>query len=77
MGITNRERFVRVAEKRLNNTIKQLQLIGNLSEKSNYSYSDEEIEKMFEILQRHLNDAHARFKKNNLTNKDTSFLTGK
>lgn len=77
MTTTNRERFIRVAEKRLNNTIKQLQLIGNLSEKSNYTYTDEEIEKMFEILQRHLDDAHVRFRKNNLTHKDTSFLTGK
>ena len=46
----NRLKFIRLAEKRINKVAKQLQLIGNLSNKTNYAYSDEEVEKMFTLF---------------------------
>jgi len=38
--MSNKEKkFIELTEKRMNKTIKQLRLIGNLSNRSNYTYS--------------------------------------
>lgn len=58
----NRLKFIRLAEKRINKAAKQLQLIGNLSNKTNYAYSDEEVEKMFDYVDSCLQSARERFK---------------
>jgi hypothetical protein len=60
---TNREKFIRLAEKRVSTAIKTLRLIGNLSNKSNYSYSDSDIDKIFNTLQQELKDAKDQFRK--------------
>ncbi len=57
----NRERFVSLAEKRVSRTIKDLRLIGNLSNRSNYSYSERDIEAIIRTLQRELNRTKERF----------------
>ena len=61
MSESSRENFVRLAEKRVNNAIKTLRLIGNLSNRSNYSYSDADVEKIFRVLERELKNARSRF----------------
>jgi hypothetical protein len=61
MSESSREDFVRLAEKRVNNAIKTLRLIGNLSNKSNYSYTDEDVNKIFRSLERELKNARLRF----------------
>jgi len=61
MSESSRENFVRLAEKRVNNAIKTLRLIGNLSNRSNYSYSDADVEKIFRVLERELKNARGRF----------------
>ena len=58
----NRLKFIRLAEKRINKVAKQLQLIGNLSNKTNYAYSDEEVEKMFVYIDSCVQSARERFK---------------
>ena len=40
-----RENFVRLAEGRVNRALKDIRLIGNLSNRSAYSYSDEDVKK--------------------------------
>jgi len=62
MSESSRDNFVRLAEKRVNNTIKTLRLIGNLSNRSNYSYTDEDVSKIFRSLERELKNARVRFK---------------
>lgn len=57
----NRERFVILAEKRVSRTIKDLRLIGNLSNRSNYSYTERDIEAIIRTLQRELNRTKERF----------------
>ncbi len=57
----NREKFVRLANKRVNSAIKTIRLIGNLSNKSNYSYSTEDVEKIFRALQEELRSAKSKF----------------
>ena len=56
-----REKFVKLAESRVNKTLKDVQLIGNLSNRSAYEYSDEDIRKIFKALQESLDKAKQRF----------------
>lgn len=57
-----REKFVDLAEKRVNKTIKQIQLIGNLSNKSAYEYYHTDIEAIFLELEKEIEAARAKFK---------------
>lgn len=43
----NHERFRRLAENRMSRVVRDLRLLCNLSDKSNYSYSDDEINELF------------------------------
>lgn len=56
-----REKFVRLAEKRVNSVIKSIRLIGNLSNRSNYSYSDKDVEKIFNAISNEVKDCKNRF----------------
>ena len=56
-----RERFLRVAERRTQEILHKLRLLGNCSNKSAYSYTLEEIEHIFSTIQEQLDAARARF----------------
>jgi hypothetical protein len=56
-----REKFVSLATKRVNRTIKDLRLIGNLSNRSAYAYTDEDVKKILRALQREVDAVKARF----------------
>ncbi len=58
---SNRERFIRLAEARVNKVIKGIRLIGNLSNRNNYSYDQEDVEKIFKVLKSELDFARMRF----------------
>ena len=45
-----RERFLRVAERRTNNVLLNLRLLGNCSNRQNYEYSHEDIKRIFLAL---------------------------
>lgn len=57
----DREKFMRLAEKRVNNAIKNIRLIGNLSNRSNYSYTGQDVDKIFKALEKELKHARSRF----------------
>lgn len=57
----SRQKFRRLAEKRVVRTIKDIRLIGNLSNRSNYRYERSEVDKIFKTLERELKHARARF----------------
>lgn len=57
-----RERFVSLANSRVGAAIKQLRLVGNLSNKKNYQYTAEDATKIVKALQRELDDLKAKFK---------------
>ena len=59
---TKRVKFVALAEKRVNKTIKAIQLIGNLSNKNNYQYSDGDIEIIVKALEYEIKEMKSRFK---------------
>lgn len=58
---TRRERFKRIAEKRTNNAIKFIRLIGNLSEKTAYEYNKNDISKITQVITFELKKTEDRF----------------
>ena len=56
-----RERFEKVASKRVENIINFIDLLGNCSNKNNYDYSQDDVEKMFREIHRALKDASNSF----------------
>lgn len=56
-----KERFIRIAERRTNNILEQLRLLGNCSNKNNYSYSEEEVKKIFSVIEAELRVVKSRF----------------
>ena len=50
------ENFVRLAEARTNKIIDMVLLIGNLSNKTNYSYTDEQVKAIFDSIQQALDE---------------------
>ena len=72
IGESKADRFKRLAAKRVNAVIKQIDLIGNLSSGS-YEYTPEQVEKMFETMQDSLDDAKAKFSKSKQSKEAFSF----
>ena len=58
----DREKFVRLANRRVNAAIKAIHLVGNLSNRSNYDFEDEDVDKIFAAMSRELKDCRERFK---------------
>jgi len=61
MSAADREKFVKLATKRVSNALKALQLIGNLSNRSNYDYTEGDVHKIFKALQDELNASKKKF----------------
>ena len=69
----NREKkFIELAEKRITRLIKQIKLVGNLANKSNYSYTDKQANKIIKTLNEELNDLKHKFR-NGKNNKPSKF----
>lgn len=66
----SRLKFVELAEKRVTKALKDIRLIGNLSNKSNYSYSDHDAKKILKALRDEIELLKARF--DNSTNSSIS-----
>ena len=58
-----RQKFVQLAEARVNKALKDIQLIGNLSNRSAYDYAEADVRKIFGALQRGLDTAKGKFTK--------------
>lgn len=56
-----RAKFVELAESRVTRAIKDIRLIGNLSNRSAYAYGEDDVTKIFRALQRELDAAKGRF----------------
>lgn len=57
-----RERFVSLATNRVTAAIRQIRLVGNLSNKKNYEYGPDDAAKIIRALQRELDELKAKFK---------------
>jgi len=60
---TKEDKFNRLANTRVNSAIKQLDLIGNLSNPSSYSYTEEEVKKIINTLNKKIKEVSLRFTK--------------
>ena len=58
---TRSERFRRVATRRTNNILRQIHILGNCSNKSSYSYTEEDIKKIFSVIEGELRSTKAMF----------------
>jgi hypothetical protein len=56
-----RQKFEEIATRRVNRVIKEIRLIGNLSNRSAYEFTDDDIKKISRALQRELDAMKARF----------------
>jgi len=57
----DRKKFVELAEKRVNRALKDIKLIGNLSNRSNYSYEDKDAKAIIAALNKAVSEVKARF----------------
>lgn len=55
-------KFRELAEKRVSNALKQIQLIGNLANIRAYEYEEEEVKKIFKSLKEEISLAESKFK---------------
>ncbi len=61
MTETDREKFLRLANSRVTKAIQAIRIVGNLSNRSNYSYTEADVEKIFRALGTELKNCRARF----------------
>lgn len=69
MDETKRDKFIRLAESRMNNALKQIELLSNLSNTRAYEYTLEDIEKMVKTLKNAVNNLEYAFKIDKKNNK--------
>ena len=69
----NRENFIRLAEGRTEKAIKAIRVLGNLSNPTNYSYTEKDVEEIFSALSEELKTAKALFKKSVYSNGAAKF----
>ena len=53
---SKRDKFVRLAEKRMDNILKGIELMGNLSNTNNYEYTQEDLNKIIRTLKTAVSD---------------------
>lgn len=58
-----KERFTKIATNRTNKILDTLRLLGNCSNTSNYSYTDEEVRKIFSVIEAEVKIQKAKFEK--------------
>lgn len=59
-----REKFKRIAERRTNTVLEQLRLLGNCANKHNYLYTEEDVKKIFSVIESELREVKAKFNSN-------------
>ena len=70
---SRRERFLSVAERRTNQVLKAIRLLGNCGNRAAYEYTDEDVEKVFDAIQKEISNTRARFR---IRSKDKGFRWG-
>ena len=58
---TKHEKFIRLAENRVNNALKTIDLIGNLSNTNNYDFSEKEASKIIKTLKKSIDELEKKF----------------
>ena len=58
---TKEEKFLRLASKRMDAIIDDLRKLGNCANRSNYSFTDEQVKQMFDVIAEATESARSRF----------------
>ena len=69
---TDAQKFKRLATRRVNLALKHIHLIGNLSNRSNYAYTPDDVKRIFIALREAVDEAEERFE-NAQTHQRTTF----
>lgn len=56
------EKFERLAQRRVNEAIKKLHLIGNLSNRNNYAYTDKHVKQVIDAIEDEVRQLKMKFK---------------
>ncbi len=57
-----RERFKKLAEYRTNEILRRLKTLGNCANRSAYEYTEEEINKIFAVIERKTKEIKSKFR---------------
>lgn len=57
----DRKKFVELAEKRVTRVLKDLRLVGNLANRNNYTYSEQDAEKILAVLEAEIKVLRRKF----------------
>ena len=69
--MTKNEKFIELAEKRVNKTLNDLKLIRNLSNKNSYDYTEDQSKKIIRVLQQEMDSVKKSFQGSG--NQETGF----
>ncbi len=58
---SKRDKFIRLAESRTNKILAMIKVLKNCSNRNNYDYSEEDVEKIFSVIEQALEDARQSF----------------
>lgn len=61
MAESKRDRFVRIAEARVNKILSMMSLLGNCSNRNNYEYSQEDVKAIISTLEKELEVLKKKF----------------
>ena len=61
LGESKNTSLKRLAANRTNNVVRNLRLLGNLSNKNNYAYTENDYKKIFSMVENELRLAKSRF----------------
>lgn len=71
---TKRQRFERLAERRVTEALKQLRLIGNLAHRGNYDYTEDHVRQVIDALEAELRQLKKRFQQQEGANGRTFYF---
>ena len=64
---TKAEKFERIAQRRVAETVAKVRLIGNLSDRRNYGYTDDHVRQIFDALDAEVRACKGKFKSGDAT----------
>lgn len=65
-----RERFVKIAENRTNKILSMIKLLGNCSNKNNYTYTDDDVKQIFSAIDQELRITKSKFQEVQIDKKE-------
>lgn len=68
---SKRQRFERLAQKRVTEALRRLRLVGNLANRANYDYSEEHVRQILDALDVEFKQLKGRFRHDGGTTGDT------